>query len=171
MCSGKFLYSSTFSQLALAYQLIFIYQPSHSPMCSLHHLLISSTHSLTHSVSRFPFLCVQNMDGERKKFYTAQAEATRKVYTGASLEPSLYFIECGCTSFCYDFLRMEASSCVLMNVTIAAQMGKYNRALADYHTKLAVLLPKVTAIVLHNRRTLLPQIDFGNCITNRSIGV
>ena len=58
-----------------------------------------------------------------------------------------------------------------MNVTIAAQMGKYNRALADYHTKLAVLLPKVTAIVLHNRRTLLPQIDFGNCITNRSIGV
>lgn len=156
MCSRKFLYSSTFSQLALAYQLIFIYQPSHLPMCSLHHPLISSTHS----VSQFPFLCVQNMDGERKKFYSAQAEATRKVYTGASLEPSLYVIGCGCTSFCYDFLRMEASSCVLMNVTIAAQMGKYNRALADYHTKLAVLLPKVNAIVLHNRRTLLPQNRF-----------
>ena len=124
------------------------------------HFTTHSSHPLTHSVSQFPFLCVQNMDGERKKFYSVQAEATRKVYTGASLEPSLYVIGCGCTSVCYDFLRMEASSCVLMNVTIAAQMGEYNRALADYHTKLAVLLPKVNAIVLHNRRTLLPQNRF-----------
>ena len=100
------------------------------------------------------------MDGERKKFYSGQAEVARKVYTGASLEPSLYVIGCGCASVCYDFLRMEALSYVLMNVNIAAQMDKYNRALADYHTKLAVLLPKVNDMVLHNRRTLLPQNRF-----------